>query len=174
MSLGSLLEDTVATLIERLADMEYYPTPIIDLGVLIALADGTIDDEELSLLRELFGELLGTKLRSRLAVHLIDASRQVIDMAGQQSRIQFLGDILYDCDALEEGLIVAASIAYATKGVGTEERQVLEKLTQAAKGPSDLLDRVLVRVKTAPMPAASMSKLSLMQLPAADESGKDL
>ena len=67
MSLGNLLEDTVLVLMERLAAMDYYPTPIIDLGVIVAQSDGVIEDDELALLRELFGELLGTKLRGRLA-----------------------------------------------------------------------------------------------------------
>ena len=48
MSLGSLLEDTVLVLMERLAAMEYYPTPIIDLGVIVAQSDGVIEDEELA------------------------------------------------------------------------------------------------------------------------------
>lgn len=174
MSLGSLLEDTVAALIERLAAMDYYPTPIIDLGVLVAQSDGVIEPEELGVLRELFGELLGTKLRGRLAQHLVDASLEVTKMAGAEPRIRVLSEILVDCGAVEEGLIVAASIANASQGIGSSERALLESLAKACNAPADLLSRVITRVEKAPVPLPASSRMSLAALPVADDSERNL
>lgn len=174
MSLGNLLEDTVAVLMERLAAMEYYPTPIIDLGVLVAQSDGVIEDEELGLLRELFGELLGTKLRGRLAQHLIDASLEVTKMAGADARIRVLAEVLADCGAVEEGLIIAASIANASTGIGASEKKLLEALAKAAEAPSGMLAKVIARVEKAPVPLPTSSRMSLAALPIADESDRNL
>lgn len=174
MSLGSLLEDTVVVLMERLAAMEYYPTPIIDLGVLMAQSDGVIEDEELALLRELFGELLGTKLRGRLAQHLIDASLEVTKMAGAEARIRVLAEVLADCGAVEEGLIIAASIANASHGIGQAERKMLEALARAADAPNSLLGQVIARVEKAPVPLPTSSRMSLAALPISDDSDRNL
>ena len=170
MSLGSLLEDTVAVLIERLAAMEYYPTPIIDLGVLVAQSDGSIEPEELALLRELFGDLLGTKLRGKLAQHLIDASLEVTKMAGADARIRVLAEILVDCEAVEEGLIVAASLANTANGIGAGERTLLESLAKSCSAPPGTLARVIERVEKAPVPLPASSRLSLAALPIAEDS----
>ena len=174
MSLGNLLEDTVLVLMERLAAMDYYPTPIIDLGVIVAQSDGVIEDEELALLRELFGELLGTKLRGRLAQHLIDASLEVTKMAGADARIRVLAEVLADCGAVEEGLIVAASIANASHGIGPNERKLLEALAKASEAPAGMLSQVIARVEKAPVPLPSASRMSLAALPVADDSQRKL
>lgn len=174
MSLGSLLEETVVVLIERLAAMEYYPTPIIDLGVLVAQSDGAIEDDELALLRELFGELLGTKLRGKLAQHLIDASLEVTKMAGAEARIRVLAEVLDDCGAVEEGLIVAASIANASHGIGPTETKLLEALAKASNAPSGMLAAVIKRVEKAPVPLPTSSRMSLAALPVPDDSSRDL
>lgn len=174
MSLGNLLEDTVVVLMERLAAMEYYPTPIIDLGVLVAQSDGVIEDEELGLLRELFGELLGTKLRGKLAQHLIDASLEVTKMAGAEARIRVLAEVLDDCGAVEEGLIIAASIANASHGIGPVETKLLESLAKACNAPAGMLAAVIKRVEKAPVPLPTSSRMSLAAMPISDDSGRDL
>ncbi len=173
MSLGNLLEDTVLVLMERLAAMEYYPTPIIDLGVLVAQSDGVIEDQELGLLRELFGELLGTKLRGKLAQHLVDASLEVTKMAGAEARIRVLAEVLADCGAVEEGLIVAASIANASHGIGPNETKLLEALAKACRAPAGLLSAVIKRVEKAPVPLPTSSRMSLAALPIADDSTRE-
>lgn len=169
MSLGGLLKDTVDVLIERLAAMEYYPTPIIDLGVLIAQSDGRIEPDELYLLRELFGELLGTKLRGRLAQHLVEASLEVTKMAGAEARIRVLAEILTDCQAVEEGLIVAASIATVDE-MSPKERRLLEQLAAACRAPSGMLEAVIERVQKNPVPIAPSSRLSMTALPVGESS----
>ena len=42
----------------------YNPTPIIDLGVLVANADGKVDDRERGMLSDVFTTLLGTALNA--------------------------------------------------------------------------------------------------------------
>src|SRR5690348_1014669 len=78
----------------------YSPTPIIDLGVLVANADGTIDEREREILREIFQELLETKLTREVVDALVSASAEVAEAAGAEPRARLVAAILHDCDAV--------------------------------------------------------------------------
>lgn len=144
------MREIVATAIEQLcAAFErggYNPTPIIDLGVLVVIADGVVDDEERAVLLDLFQRLLDTKLSPEVVDHLVTASMQVAETAGAESRARLIAKILVDCDAVEAGLLVALAVAYASAGLSKEERVVVERIADAAELPRSRLDQLIARV----------------------------
>ncbi|WP_394823501.1 TerB family tellurite resistance protein [Pendulispora albinea] len=145
----ALIRETVEAVCELFERGEYNPTAIIDLGVLVANADGTIDDEEVEALRVIFGRLLRTQLDGDLVEHLIVASREVIDAAGVGSRLRLIAEILKDCDAVEEGIIVALGIAYSSEGFSASERTLVSSLAHACDLPSSRLEELIETVRLA-------------------------
>lgn len=125
----------------------YNPTPIIDLGVLVANADGVVDERERAILRDVFQALLETKLSGDVVDHLVTASVQVAHAAGVESRARLIAEILRDCDAVEQGLLVALVIAYASAGFSDAERIVIERIADAAKLPRPRLEALIARVR---------------------------
>ena len=61
---------------------DYNPTPLVDLGALVANADGSVDTEELEALRQLLEPMLGAQLNAEMVGYLIEASLRVIEAAG--------------------------------------------------------------------------------------------
>lgn len=109
----------------------YNPTPIIDIGVLVASADGKVDEREREMLLEVFQTLLDTTLTAEVVDHLVTASLEVIEAAGAESRARMVASILRDCNAVEPGLRVALGIAFASQGFTKEERTVVERIAAA-------------------------------------------
>lgn len=130
------LLDVVGPSIERLCEAfdrgGYNPTPIIDLGVLVANADGKVDDRERGMLSSIFSTLLGTTLDSEVVDALVGASVEVIQQAGAEPRARLVGTILHDCDAGEEGLVVALAVAFASEGLSSAEQKVVDRIADAA------------------------------------------
>lgn len=124
----------------------YNPTPIIDLGVLVVIADGTVDDKERAVLLDLFQKLLETKLSPEVVDHLVTASVQVVEAAGAEARARLIAEILYDCDAAEAGLVVALAVAYASDGFSAPERIVIERIADAADVPRERLEELIAKV----------------------------
>lgn len=124
----------------------YNPTPIIDLGVLVAIADGVVDEKERAVLRDVFQTLLETKLSGDVVDHLVTACVQVVEAAGAESRARLIAEILRDCDAVEPGILVALAIAYASAGFSVEERVVIERIADFAGVPRSRLEELIARV----------------------------
>lgn len=147
------LLDTVSPAIDQLCDAfdrgGYNPTPIIDLGVLVAYADGKIDDKEHAMLSDVFGTLLGTTLNSEVVDALVTASVDVIKQAGAEERARLVGTILRDCDAGEPGLVVALALAFASEGLSKNEQLVVDRIAEASGVPRDKLDELTKKVRTA-------------------------
>ena len=110
----------------------YNPTPIIDLGVLVAGADGAVDDKERDLLRDVFQTLLDTKLSPDVVDALVVASLDVILAAGSEARERLVAAILVDCDAVEPGILVALAVAFASEGLSKHERDVITRIARHA------------------------------------------
>lgn len=148
----------------------YNPTPVIDLGVLIANADGSVDDQERALLREVFQALLETKLTPDVVDALISASVEVIRLAGSEPRARLVASILQDCDAVEPGLRVALAIAFASEGLSEAERGVVDRIAEAAGVPKPRVDELVEEVRKhtddAGPASARMSLLPQQRVPA--------
>lgn len=112
-------------LLLKLALHGYYPTPIIDLGVLVARADGKIDENELLLLKQLFRFALDDRLPIRVVEHLVNASQEVITHAGSKPRLRLLAEIMLDCEATEQALLVGYTIARVDGGMHEMEAETL-------------------------------------------------
>ncbi|MGK4003443.1 tellurite resistance TerB family protein [Sorangium sp. So ce1036] len=145
----ALVQQAAGLLRARFDLNEYNPTPIVDLGALVANADGNVDAEELDALRQLIEPMLGAELNAELVRYLIEASLKVIAAAGVEPRVRLLAEILMDCDAVEEGIIVALAVAHASEGLSAPERAVIESLARAARLPPGRLDRLSDDVRAA-------------------------
>ena len=142
-----VFDAAVTDLCERFEKNGYNPTPVIDLGVLVANADGTVDEAELLALRGMFQRLLGEQLSAELVGHLIAASREVIEAAGLGSRLRLLAEILKDCDAVEAGITVALGVAYASEGLSASERSLITDLAHATGLPDNRLEELIEIVR---------------------------
>lgn len=154
MNPPALIQEAVASLCTRFASGDYGLTPIIDIGTLVANADGTVDEKELDMLRYLFDALLGARLGKDALAHLVRSSVQVILEAGIEPRARFLADILVDCDAVEEGLTVALGVAFASEGLSEPEQGVIDSIARAARLPRAKLEALTAKVQRS-MEAAS-------------------
>ena len=110
----------------------YNPTPIIDIGVLVASADGKVDEREREMLLDIFQTLLDTSLTPEVVDHLVTASLEVIEAAGAESRARLVAEILKDCDAVEPGVRVALALSFASQGMTRAERTVVERIAKCA------------------------------------------
>jgi tellurite resistance protein len=125
----------------------YNPTPVIDLGVLVANADGSIDDQERTLLVDVFQTLLETKLTPEVVDALISASAEVIEQAGAEPRARLVAAILRDCAAAEAGLRVALAIAFASAGLSRSERAVIDRIAVAAGVAPERVEELVEEVR---------------------------
>ncbi|GAC1523612.1 MAG: hypothetical protein NVS3B10_23410 [Polyangiales bacterium] len=126
----------------------YNPTPIIDIGVLVASADGKVDEREREMLLDIFQTLLDTTLTAEVVDHLVTASLEVIEAAGAESRARLVGAILKDCDAVEAGVRVAIAVAFASQGMTAAERTVVERIATAGGIHPARLSALLDEVKS--------------------------
>ncbi len=140
----------------------YNPTPIIDLGVLVANADGKVTDRERDILLEVFSTLLETKLDGEVVGHLVSASLEVIEVAGMDRRTRLVAEILHDCDAVESGILVALAVAFSADGFSAKERQVIEGIADAAGLPRARLQALTEQVRTAADPDPVSARSSLL------------
>ncbi len=142
-----MVQNAIDTLLTRFEKGDYNPTPIIDLGVLVASADGSVMAPERAALREIFQALLGAQLSAETVDHLIAASLEVLHVAGIEARARLIAEILVDCDAVEPGIIVALAVALAAEGLSSSERQRIELVADAAGMSSDLLAAAIEGVR---------------------------
>lgn len=143
MKLPAMVQQAVESLCARFEEGDYNLTPIIDLGALVANADGTVDPEEIETLREVVEALLGAKFNRDLVMHLIDSSLDVVEEAGLDSRARVIVEILLDCDAVEQGIIVALSVAFASGGLSEPERTLITRIARMAELPPRRLEQLI-------------------------------
>jgi tellurite resistance protein len=154
-------EPLVEMLLTKLAQRGYYPTPIIDLGVVIASADGTVDDAEMIFLEELFSAAFGEQIPSRVVRHLVVAGQEVTEQAGVSSRIRLLAEIFADADAVEDALRIGFALAYANNEVHEKEIELVRELATVAGFPREAVDKLSRDAKRVLMPdVPSLRKLS--------------
>lgn len=143
-----IVQEAIETLIKQFEHGDYNPTPIIDLGVLVASADGPADDDELETLRHIFQTLFGATLSKDMVGFLIAASLEVLQAAGIDSRVRLLAEILKDCDAVKPGITVALAVAYSSEGLSAAERGVIDAVARAAALSASELDALVESVRT--------------------------
>ena len=142
-----IIQSAAAELATRLQAGGYALSPIVDIGALVANADGNVDDSEAEMLQYLFSELLGSKYTSDMVRHLVQASLRVILEAGLEPRARHIAEILLDCEAVECGLTLAVGVACASEGISSAEHDVVRTVARAARFRD--LDALVAKVKAA-------------------------
>ncbi len=142
-----VVTEAVEVLCARFEAGDYNPTPLIDIGALVANADGVIDEQEIDTLRRILEPMLGAELDAQIVRFLIDASVRVIQAEGVDPKIRLVAEILLDCDAVEPALIVAVGVAFSSEGFSDAERAIVEKLAAATDYPSDKLRALIERAR---------------------------
>jgi tellurite resistance protein len=146
----TIVTEAVERLCLRFEQNDYNPTPLIDLGVLVANADGKIDDEELEALCDILSPMFHAQLNAELVGYLVTASLKVIGAAGTEPRARLVTEILLDCDAVEEGLMLALAVAFAKGGsLAAAERALLLSIARAADIPESRFDELAKQVQDA-------------------------
>ena len=105
---------------------------VVDLAVIVALADGKIDDAEMAALAESIGTLVGGMLDPRMTRHVVRESRAKIEAVGVEARAKAIGESLAAHGAAEEGLRLALAIGLASEGLAEAERARIELVALAA------------------------------------------
>lgn len=149
MKSSSLVTHAVERLCRAFEDHDYNPTPVIDLGTLVASADGSIDAEEIDAIRQLLEPILHTQLDGEIVGYLVAASAKVIGAAGVPSRMRLLAQILLDCGAAEDGMILALAVAWSNGGYSDAEKKVIDELALATRLPAARVEALSEKVKKA-------------------------
>lgn len=105
---------------------------LVDLAVLVAVADGHIDAAEMAALTESIEAIAAGRLGAALARHLVEESCAQIRGIGPDACARLVGEVLRDHDAVDEGLRLGLSIAWASEGMNASERERLEQVADAA------------------------------------------
>jgi tellurite resistance protein len=145
----TMVRDAIDRLLRQFEAGDYNPTPLIDLGALVANADGKVEPEELEALRGILEPMLGADLDDELVSFLVNASAKSIAEYGVGPRMRVTAQILEDCDAVENGVLVALAIAFAGKGLGIPERTVIEQLATECELPKPRLEALIDEVRAA-------------------------
>jgi tellurite resistance protein len=143
-----VIDTSVQALLSRFEAADYGILPIVDLGTLIANADGKIDEAERRLLRYLFQILLGTRMSPAMVHHLLGVSLEALGSADRDARARLIAEILLDCDAVEPGLTIALAVAFSSEGLSPEERRLIEIIADAGGVTRERLDQMIAEVQS--------------------------
>ena len=105
---------------------------IVDLSVLVAMADGKIDAVEMAALTESVEAIVGSRLVTSMVKHLVTQSRADIRAKGVEASAKSIGEILARQGAGEDGLLLGLAVAWASEGLAPTERECLEQVGRAA------------------------------------------
>ncbi|MEI8254517.1 MAG: hypothetical protein WCJ30_02470 [Deltaproteobacteria bacterium] len=105
---------------------------IVEAGYLVAAADGTVDATELETLKKAVGTLTDGEMSAGDIDTLLDDLVDLRKSEGEPARCNAVGAILRDANAGEEGLYLAAAIAYVSGGLSEPELAVMEEIARSA------------------------------------------
>src|ERR1700677_2239399 len=101
----------------KLGDHDEALIACVDLAVLVAMADGTIDADERAALSAGLDSLMRAQMAAPVVRHLIRESKNQIETAGPEARAKVIGHQLADHGAADEGLRLALAIAFSSDGL---------------------------------------------------------
>ncbi len=138
----------VAALRARFDSSDEGLNAVVDLAVIVALADGTIDEAEMAALAESIGTLVGGMLDPRMTRHVIRESRAKIEATGTEARAKAIGESLCAHGAGEDGVRLALAIGLASEGLSDVERARIELVAAAAGVTSERLTGLVQSIET--------------------------
>ena len=150
MKPSPIIRPLVAALRARFDSSDEGLNAIVDLAVLVALADGKIDEAEMAALAESIGALVGGALDPRMTRQVIRESRAKIDAASPEARARAIGESLAAHGAVDEGLRLALAIGWASEGLSTVERERTLLVALAAGVTAARLDELNESIDAGP------------------------
>jgi tellurite resistance protein len=105
---------------------------IVEAGYLVAAADGDVDDRELDTLKSAVATLTEGEMPQSDIETLLEDFIDLRKSEGEESRCKAVGAILREANCSEEGVYLAAAIAYVSAGLSETELAVMEKIARAA------------------------------------------
>lgn len=108
------------------------PELVVEIAVLLAQADGSIDEAESAALVETLQSAFGASLSPMVVRALIEEVVEVVAAEGAEARAKALAAQLGEAGALEQGVAIAEAIAASSGAVEAEEARLIELLRGAA------------------------------------------
>jgi tellurite resistance protein len=146
------IKSLVDALRAKLGDGDDAIIASVDLAVLVAMADGTIDSDEREALTAALEAVMGARVAAPVVRHLVRESKAQIDGDGPEARAKAIGRQLAEHGAADEGLRLALAIAFSSEGMCDVERAIIAAVAQAGD-VSDARFAALVTSAAAPLPA---------------------
>jgi tellurite resistance protein len=121
---------------------------VVEAGYLVAAADGAVDPAELGTLRQAVAVLTDGDMSADEIAMLVADLVDLRKSEGEAARCKSVGEVLAAANASEQGLYLAAAIAYASGGLDARELGVMEKIAAAARVPGSVLATLATSVRT--------------------------
>jgi|HubBroStandDraft_6_1064221.scaffolds.fasta_scaffold157337_2 tellurite resistance protein len=112
---------------------------VVDLAVLVAMADGKFDDAERAVVTSSIETIVGGRLSRSVLQHLTSESRAQLRALGPDASARRIGELLAASGCAEEGLRVALAVAWSSDGLADVERA---RIVQVAEGAGLTAERV--------------------------------
>jgi tellurite resistance protein len=116
---------------------------LVDLTVLVAIADGHIDGAEMAALTESIEAMVGSRLEPSLVEHLVTESVAQIRTLGAEASARDIGEVLAAHHAGEEGVRLALAIGLASEGLSASELERIGEVAHAAGVSAARLDELI-------------------------------
>lgn len=143
MKLTPILKSAIDALCDRVkADDKALPL-IVDLAVLIATADGTVDKAELEVLEGVIESLFGERIDPKIVRVFARDSRAAIRDEGAETKARAIAEALRKHDAVDEGLALGVAVALASEGVGADELGRIELVANLAGTSEDRVQEII-------------------------------
>jgi tellurite resistance protein len=125
---------------------------VVDLGTLVAVSDGVIDDAEHEALTDLLDAAVGAHVAPVLVRAFVAEAREAVRRDGRVPTAERVGRALRELGVVTEGLAVAIHVARASEGVCAQEREVLDAIARASGAPTGTVSALVSSLGGAPTP----------------------
>jgi len=116
---------------------------LLELGCVVAVADGVADDAERGALHRVLRELCKLELSPAGMDQMIASANEVVATDGMESRCDYLGGALQGLALSELGVELGALIALVSHGIDQHELAALSRLATAAGLDEDRLNSII-------------------------------
>jgi tellurite resistance protein len=140
------LKAVAARVAHRIGPEDVAAPRLIDLAVLVARADGVIDEAEKAALSAFVAELVGENLSQMVVDHLVSEAIGAIEKKNLLAQCEAIGKTLAKADVVTDGLELAIRIAMASNGLAEAEKDVIYAVAKAAGATPEQTALLIARV----------------------------
>lgn len=119
---------------------------ILELGSLVAIADGEADEAERATLRQVLKELCKVDLSAESMEQMIQSAHDVVASDGMEARCNVIGNNLAALEIAPLGVEVAALVSLVSHGLDLHEMAALATVASAAGMPDGQLDEIIATI----------------------------